>query len=139
MDYVNVFVSEQDALPLVLALARSEIFHPADTIDGGSERTEGPWTDLAESYAGQKQRLQKILDVLSISPPELPAPGVVHPMRDREVIEDRLKDIEAQIGKLSDHRKQTEEQIDHLDYLIREVRMIAPAGMPVETAQRKRN
>lgn len=131
MRQVNVFVDKNDVEDATIALARCEAFHLNPQADDGDEKVPH-WSELADRYASQKQHLDGLLDALRVARSPMPPPQRLSPGADAGDAARVIEAAEEVIGDWRSRRREAEKTIRHLDYLVKEMELLAPLDIPVE-------
>jgi len=132
MRKVNIFLTKADVEQTTIALARLEQLHLIATEeDEWSEETPA-WRQLAERYADQKQRLERLMESLDIDRHQTVPLQQLEPGDGSEDIAEVLAGAEQDIQTWKKHREDAKDEVKHLEYLMGEVQLLEPLDIPME-------
>ena len=129
---VSLFVSERDVEPVTVALMREAVLHP-NVHESEHWTPAARWAELSEVYRGLLARVEKVADALKVDADEAPADrSSPRPKRDRPALESDVLRLETRVGGWRDDLASAERDLRELEAAVRQVRLLAPLGAPVD-------
>ncbi len=131
MRKVNIFVDESTVAPAALSLMLLSEFRFVESRGEGWSRASDRWGGLGREYADLTDRLERLLEVLSIPRPEVGPDERAAPLTDADGIRDALERLEPEVNTWESRRREARETVDRLRSLRRGLAVLAPLAIPL--------
>jgi V/A-type H+-transporting ATPase subunit I len=133
MRKINIFLQEQDVVPITLELARLGVLDLSENEQQEwGEAEQNRWSDLAATYTSQSHRLENLLATLEIPRQEEHPPEHLQPEQDTEQISSTLEEVEQALHHWQEQTAEVEEHLDCLRLLVRSIQLLQPLDISIE-------